>query len=387
MTTTLANVDRIGADADLFAPEVCVRTQDFGHALDVCTRDMAYRRHEISLDRFALDEDLHVSLDGELLRMTEKAFEDVCTVLSVPPKFARGVTRELFTIIVDRLGRLHQQAAVVVVRDDTVVGVVDPAKWSRARGTTRPHFEPVANFDIISRIKNVWKEPRTTPNIVLTDAGVTVDVVDGTKIVEPRVGDVVHVGMSVSSSETGGPAPSVRGYTMRLACSNGAILPTTFGNLRFSMDWRVRYERRLDAFGTALEQFALDVDDVRKAYYGVVGNDLTDYELWNLHRHVTYVYRHRPRADEVADLAIGVLTSRRRELVAAVRLRQEVGRRNGGESQSPATSGISVWDAFNNVTAAAREEENHTRRVALERLGGGLLKAFGPRMMAPAGRR
>lgn len=359
---------------ELFVPELQFATDHFDQAKALCDRELVYRRVETTLDLITVDEDFRLTVSGTKYDMTENAFDGLCAVLAIPLQFARQVTLELFGIIVDRLGRLHQQAVVIVIRETVIVGVVNPAKWShtRANATSRPHFEPVRNIELLTAIEKFWND-RGDVHIVITDAGVAVDVIDQEKIIEPKVGDVVRVGASITGSETGGPAPVARGYTFRLACSNGAIVPTAFGSVRFSTDWRVRHERRLEVFGAELAEFLVDVDDIRSAYADLIAGELGDQRFWILHRQAAYIYRRLPGHERIADGVLGVDEDHRKALVRSLRQRQEVVRRRPHESFVSMPSGLNLWDVHNSITAAARKEVDHGRRVALERLGGEML--------------
>ena len=381
--TVNVTAERISTIPELFAQELSIATDNFEHAREACEREFNYRRLEITLDRLSLDEDFRVRIGGDQYTVTENAFDDICGILDVPQRFAHEITRELFTIIVDRLGRLHQQAVVLVVRDSVIVGIVDPAKWSGSRQSVRPHYLPVTNTELLSLTEKIWKPRGAQPRINISDAGLAVEVVDPNITVEPQVGDVINVGVVVTGSETGGPAPVARGYTLRLVCANGATAPMSFGNARFSTDWRVRPERRLEAFERAVSEFSVDMERVREAYQGVVDGELTDDLFWRLHRQATYVLGRASGFEVTVDAMFGVEPAQRKQLVAAVRQRQGVFRRDHNPTVLlPRPSGIRAWDAYNGITAAARDESVYNRRVALERLGGDLLKEFAPQRAA-----
>lgn len=369
------------ADTQRFAPQRSMSTNSVAGAMEACRQDFDYQRRAISLDQLCLDEDLRIRVDGDERQVTYRAFDDLRRILGIPEQFARDTPRELFAIIVDRLGRLHQQAVVVVTRDDVVAGIVDPAKWSRGHRGTRPHFEPVTNHELLALIEEVRTDEESV-TITICDAGIKVDITDDTTGIEPQVGDVIRVGTSIVGSETGGPAPSARGYTLRLLCANGATAPTSFGEVRFSTDWRVRHERRLAAFGQATRAFSVDMVKLRTALDGVAEGELNDEMFWSLYRSAAYIFRSQKNPLEQADRVLGVTATRRKELILRVRERQKAIRGRGVNVVASLPSGIRAWHAFNGVTAAGRDEGDYQRRVALERLGGDLLKEFGPQQAA-----
>jgi len=381
--TANAIAERISTVPDLFAQELSISTDDFDRAREDCEREFNYRRLEVTLDQLSLDEDFRVDVDGETYTLTEHAFDDICTILDVPQRFAHEITRELFTITVDQLAPLHQQAVVLVVRDDVIVGVVDPAKWSGGRQSIRPHYLPVTNLELLSLTEKVWSPRGVQPLINISDAGIAVEVADPKVAVEAQVGDVINIGVIVTGSETGGPAPVARGYTLRLVCSNGATAPMGFGNARFSTDWRVRPARRLEAFEQAVNEFSIDVERLQQAYHGVVDGELNDDLFWRLHRQATYVLRRVTGFEVTVDAMFGVEPAQRKRLVAAVRQRQGLYRRDHNPTVLlPQPSGVRAWDVYNGITAAARDEPVFHRRVALEQLGGDLLEEFAPQRAA-----
>lgn len=188
------------------------------------------------------------------------------------------------------------------------------------------------------------------------------------------MGDITRVGLVITGSETGGSLPVARGHTLRLICTNGATVPRAFGEVWFSSDWRIHFDRRLAAFEAELGALTLQVDRLREAYDRLIAETITDFGFYNLYRSVRYVYRHAPQGETRADQALGVEPERRREIIAQARQRQaelRTGVSSGAWVQG-STEFVS-WDVFNQLTATAREEP-YQRRVALERIAGGLLQ-------------
>jgi hypothetical protein len=275
-----------------FAPERCVRPQTIAEALQLCNSRFHYSRPEIALKQLFLDDELTLTFHGQRYALTEKAFEDLCQLVTVPVRFAKDIPTDLVATIMERLKVLHQQTVVPIHRDDVVVGLVDPRKWTHSRAKeSRPHYSPVTNAQLLRIIGDHWADSEDEPRITLADSGMSIEVLHARQTIEPKVGDVTRIGLAITNSETGGANPQARGYTLRLACTNGATLPKPFGLIRLSTDWRVSLARRLTAFETALQSLSVDVQRLHVAYSRLAAETLTDYAFYNLYRQVRYLYR------------------------------------------------------------------------------------------------
>jgi hypothetical protein len=84
---------------------------------------------------------------------------------------------------------------------------------------------------------------------------------------------------------------------------------------------------------------------------------------------MTYIARHNISLDD------------RQKFFKRVRERQNK-RRDGTRAviEPPQSTGLIVWDVFNGITAAARDEVRYSRRTALENLAGDVMKPFIPSM-------
>ena len=367
------------AHPELFAPERSSRAESIDEALALCATDFRYTRHQIPAAQVFLDDDLALHFGGDRYALTEKAFDDLCNLVGVPLTFAKGIPTDLVSIIVERLKTFQPQLIVPIARDHTVVGIVNPRKWTHSRAQAhRAEFRPVSNATILRLLEKLRGAFGGPPRILLADSGLAVELLHPALTLEPKVGDITRVGLAITSSETGGPMPVARGYTLRLVCANGATVPARLGLLRFDTDWRVSLERRLAAFQEGLQGFALDVGRLEAAYARLVAESISDQFFYNLCRQVRYLYRHDPNGERLADAALGVASEARQQIVGQVRRRQaELRSAGGARPEPPHTTGLQPWDIFNHITAAAREE-TYRRRLALEHLASDVLAAFTP---------
>jgi hypothetical protein len=367
-----------------FAPERCIRPQTIDEALQLCNSCFHYSRPEIALKQLFLDDELMLTFNGERYALTEKAFEDLCNLVSVPVRFAKDIPTDLVATIMERLKVVHQQTVLPIHRDDVVVGVVDPRKWTHSRAKEkRPHYLPVTNDQLLRLLRDHWSDSEAVPGITLADSGMSIEVLNSRQTIEPKVGDVTRVGLAITNSETGGANPQARGYTLRLVCTNGATLPKTFGLIRLSTDWRVTLARRLAAFEAALKSLSVDIQRLQVAYSRLAVEPLTDYAFYNLYRQVRYLYRYFPNRELLADKTLGVPEDSRQQIVSQVRRRQKELREGASTAYLPHPTELAAWDIFNSITGTARAENYQPRRLALERLAGDLLLPYIPREPHP----
>ena len=328
-----------------------------------------------------MDEDLRLRLNGGRYMITERAFRDLCGLLRVPFDFAQEIPTDLAAAVVKRLASMRQHVVVPCCRDETVVAVVDPAKWAHHRSDEsnrrkRPlRYEPLPSLTILDLIEKIWKDESQTLQITLSDTRLAVELVHVALEVQPKVGDVKRAGVRITSSETGGPMPVAHGFTLRLICNPAGGLST---------DPRVRLEHRVEKWVERLAAFVPNLDLLRPTYVRMAEDYLLDRRFYELYRDVSYIYRQaRKRAsgdDDVrtlADQVLGVEADARREVIHTVRVREKRIREGEAVQTAPERTEFAVWDVFNSITATARGERLQ-RRMDLEKLAGKLLADYGP---------
>jgi hypothetical protein len=292
---------------------------------------------------------------------------------------AQRFPTDLAATVVKRLASMEQRSVLLVTRDDVCVAVVDPTKWARkksAGGQRQRQYDPLPILTVLDVIKGIRKDDGQTLRLTLSDRGLAAELVYADLAVEPRVGDITQVGVRITASETGGEAPLASGFTLRLACTNGATLSEDFGVVRFDTDPRVKVERRVAKWAEAVAAYVPDVRVLEPAYARMAESHLTDKQFYDLYRRVTYIYRLAQERDARADAALGVGADERRATVTQVRQREQR-RRKGEEVEGPAETGFATWAIFNALTATARQE-TYQHRLDLEGLAGDVLQTYVP---------
>jgi hypothetical protein len=374
---------------DFFAPEQFFQSHDIEESLHFCAEHFAYTQSEIPVAQISMDEALVLSVDGQHYHLTEKAHSDLCSILSIPIAFAYAIPTDLTALIVQRLKSLHAQSVIVVAREDTIVSLVDPLKWAKDEGQSRakkkPHYLPVTNLLLLHMLEKVWSGQDADTRIILSDIGMQVELLQKAEsfTVEPVVGDVTRVGVAITNSETGGPLPVAKGYTLRLGCSNGATVHTDAKLYRFSNDWRCSMEWRFDKFAAALRSLMQDMQikcgALQTAYRRMAGAELDDVQFYNWYRKVQYLSRSMAKSSDHIDRIFGVIQDERQEFFKRVRERQRTMRSTTPAVIEPRQStGLIAWEVFNGITQAARDEMHYHRRTGLESLAGDIVSAFMP---------
>jgi hypothetical protein len=374
---------------DNFASEQYFQTDNFLEATHFCAEHFAYDRHPTSFAQISLDSELVLSVESQQYRLTERAYHDLCAIVNIPLTFGTDIPPDLAAIVVERLKARHQQALVPVSRGDTIVSLVDPLKWKSRRETSAQertknyaNYLPVPNLSLLRLLEKVWSDAAADTRITITDTGIQIEIVlmDDAFKLEPIAGDVTRIGMVVKSSETGGPLPHATEYTMRLICRNGATVRHEIEPVYFNSDWNWHLERRMHHFAGGLHDLLVTMQDKRDqlqmTYKRMVQEPLTDVQFYNFYRQAQYASRGIAGSDQL-DAMFGVTSSRRQELFKQVRDRQKE-MRNGTTAviEPHRATDLLAWQAFNGITAAARDEVRYNRRTALESLAGDVMKPF-----------
>jgi hypothetical protein len=373
---------------DFFAPEQFFQSHDIGESIHFCAEHFAYAQREVEVAKISMDETFVLSVDGQQYHLTEKALRDLCIILDIPFTFALSIPTDLTALNVQRLKALHTQSVIVIAREDTIVSFIDPMKWAdrgEVRIKKKPHYLPVPNLSLLRMLEKVWSGEDVDMRITLNDSGMQVEFLQNADAftVEPVVGDVTRVGAAVTNSETGGPLPVAKGYTLRLDCTNGATVHTDTKLSRFSNDWRCSMQYRFEKFAVALQFLMQDMqgkcDALQTAYRRMLEAKLDDVQFHTWYGKAQYLYRSMANSSEHIDRIFGVEPDHRQAFLKRQRKWQKAKRTAiSGVIEPPQSTGLIAWKVFNGITRAARDEMHYHRRTGLENLAGDIVSAFMP---------
>jgi hypothetical protein len=374
-----------------FAPERFVKTHSLEDSLLFCSTYFAYTQQKISTAKISMDDAFVLRVDGQPFSVTEKANSDLCSILDIPLAFELSIPTDLTALIVRRLKALHTQSVLMIAREDedTIVSLVDPMKWSETRRGVRmkkkPHYLPVPNLALLQMLEKVWSGEDVDTRVTLTDHGMQVEYLHNTVpfTVEPVVGDVTRVGIAIANSETGGPLPVAKGYTLRLRCTNGATVPTDTKLSRFSNDWRCSLQWRFEKFAEALRSLMQDMQvkcsALQTAYSRMLEAKLDDVQFHTWYAKAQYLYRSMANRSEHIDSIFGVDPDDRQAFLKRERKWQKAKRTvTTGVIAPPQLTTLIAWEVFNGITQAARDEQRYHRRTGLENLAADVVSAFMP---------
>jgi hypothetical protein len=377
-----------------FAPERFITTHSLQESLHFCAKYFAYTQREVAIAQISMDDAFVLAIDGQRFSLTEKANSDLCSILDIPLAFELSIPTDLTALIVRRLKALHTQSVMMITREDedTIVSLVDPMKWAYGRGKNahertkkKPHYLPVPNLALLHMLEKVWSGEDVDTRVILTDEGMQVEYLHNAApfTVEPMVGDVTRVGVAITNSETGGPLPVARGYTLRLRCTNGATVPTDTKLSRFSNDWRCGWQWRFDKFAEALrflmQEMQIKCAALQMAYSRMLEAKLDDVQFHTWYAKAQYLYRSMATRSEHIDRIFGVDPDERHAFLTRERKWQKAKRTvTTGGIAPPQLTTLIAWEVFNGITAAARDEIHYYRRIGLESLAADVVSAFMP---------
>lgn len=334
-------------------PETIVRDKvaspkDFAELTDLVKGEYRVHHEPTTLESLRLTADGTVCSPSGEYRLTRSFWEATAKAIGMPLGYADQISPALFLDnFVQR--QAETTAPVTLCRiGDVAVGLVKHGRYP---------YRPAPTAELLQGVPaSLGLELRRA---TVTYHGVDLEFVRRGLIVEPAVGDVVEIGLSISNSETGGRHLAGSAYTHRLVCKNGAVLANTLGVARWPNDFRMTVHASLAAFHEQTSGLVERLNEIRTLYERSVERTLPDVEAWNLHRRLTYV-----TSRSSADAMFGMAEDERRELQDTIRNRPRLA--------PTRPTRWNVYDVHNGITHAAHGREFLVRRD-LQEIGGDLV--------------
>jgi hypothetical protein len=243
--------------------------------ISVADRGLTHRRcspNEITLDA------LHSLAIGrsEPFPLGDHAAEAIRRLLGIPQGLlvqlqentSRLVVNDLLSRYVDATAgatglrsRLPEPSLVVLISRGRVEGLVEGG------------LPCISNAKIIGVLRATFADAELERAVVRRceidpHAAFSLDLTFETHATEPRVGDIVQAGFSVSHSPVGDQATQVSMCLYRLACANGMLVPVCNGNRRS----RTRRDvGKLHSEEAVLARLAILLDDARRQMSRALG--------------------------------------------------------------------------------------------------------------------
>jgi hypothetical protein len=315
--------------------------------IDLCETTYKVDYEQTSLEQLSLSPDGFLqSPQGESF-VTRNFLERCAATIGMPSSYAYKITPDLFCENF-RSRHVHTTTPVTVCR---IGGVAVGLTVDKAR-----RYRPVPTAELLQRIGvTLDLEFRRA---AISFFGVDVEFVQPGNVIEPSVGDILEVGVTLTNSETGDRQLKASASSYRLVCTNGAIMSDVLGVARGTNDYRMTNEGIIRAFYKDFGGLVGKLPAVSKLYRDVSQLKIPYSEMWQLWRKAACLVS-RSEADEV----IGVTEDERREFQLAAEQGEKIG-------TNPSTH--EVYDVHNRLTFAAHGRPLSVRR-GLQLLGGGLL--------------
>lgn len=330
MTATWSDVE---TDFDTAAEMFVGRHRSDGLAADHPVTDLRVWGVKPHNGHFAL-QPLLQHRDPILLR--HSALSGLCARLGVPVEFLRRLPAPLqLTIVNWALGSVDRPMPATL-----------RLRGAEATALVSDRYAPLDAEELVETLRSVLAQHGMIGEVRVR--AVATGLTDALRLtfpgraVEPKVGDITHAGLDISTSSFGRSALHVRGLLFRLVCTNGLRVPQRMGE----------YSARHVGESGRLREFLADA--------------------------VPTVLTHSSGLMDAWKRSVNVQVEQLAELVESMR-ELTVGEREGVEREVRADAGLpelpestSAFTLVNAITATARAAEP-ARRLELEGLAGQLL--------------
>jgi len=269
------------------------------------------------------------------LRLRSNAFSALCSRLGAPADFIKALPEPLQMATINYLLSRGERAesAILRLRGDQIGAIVSERYAALDAGdlvgTLRAALARHGLLDAV-RVRAVATGITDVIRLVLPAEAAPI-----------KVGDTSMVGLDVSSSSFGRSAVHIRGVVWRLACMNGARMPSSLGDV--SLRHIGETQRLRDGLAEGVATALVHARGMMARWRSAVSSYITG----------------------LADYINGL-----RELTTGEQ--QAVRVELGANKPAELPERVSVYDFVNAVTQAAHEAEPQ-RRIEIESLAGGLL--------------
>lgn len=310
------------------------------------------RYAQVSLEHLDLYSDGHVGFrhesTSERLAFSQHFLESVARTINLPLHYGYRDNFSLFNKNFEHRKQKCTSGFTLAICNEKVVGIAPV------------DYRPARSVDILEILKQASEKLWNVQNILLSDVGVDVNLTIPNLTIEPDVGDVIKIGISVTNSEVGQRGAKASLYSYRLVCSNGTVFPDCKGVARWNYDRRMHQKTSHAKISEKLETLVKQAEsEVAPLYEHVLDAKLFDSYFVKLWRRLTYVM---PQTAVISNI-FHIDDADRRKIQTQVRTRTE---------GPPAPTHLGVYDTYNNITDYAKERPFLARR-RLEEIGGQLL--------------
>lgn len=327
-------------------PENEVHTRQLSELLSLLQTDYRTSYHRTTLDKMQIYPDGRVEGEGWTAPYTQGFLEAVAGSINMPLKYACRLDFELFQRNFEYRKLSCSKGLAVCMHRGVAVNIADA------------EYRPATTHDVLESF-GTNEGDFVFQQALISDRGIEMGYLSPTLSLEPEPGDVIRVGIRISNSETGYRGLKASQFSLRLVCSNGAVMADRLGTARWSYDCRISYRASISKFQKDVRKLRSNNENLGRLYQGILERRLLDLEFCQLWRRL----RNGLAPDQV-DVILGVPPEERRTIQQEVRIRST--------EQAPRMTPWRVYGVHNRITAAAHRY-GFVVRTRLERTGGELL--------------
>jgi hypothetical protein len=321
---------------------------------------------------------------GDPTQMTRLGFEHYCKKLSIPNVFANKIPTDLLIRNVNRLSEAFESPMKIVRRrsDGAVINIVGEG------------YNKIDTRDVIGRIKDgmLFDADDKNSSAVVSTYGnrISFGLPMGNSL-EPKVGDVIKIGKEITNSEAGFGDLAAKFQLYRLVCSNGAIMPMSWGVARRNLNPKLKYETLVEGFLRDFDSMAPDMNRLSRVLSAMDDTMLSDEDLVGFVTSITKVITNtsfgafkdntldEPVVKTIALDYLNIGHDQFKDMRNAIASRKKFIRENPLEEKptpSPVPD-LSYYDFFNRVCAMPHHFRSDYNRVGrVEAIGGKVLNRF-----------
>jgi len=322
-------------------------------------REIRYRDLQVNEQGF-------IVVGNEIYTTTEAGLIGLCKRLGIPDPFAHRIPFDLLQTNIHRLlsERSTNQINVMHNTNRTILNFMHDT------------FVPVNNTKLLTEMRQ--KFPNFPIKISIGDRGMDLDVISFNREVEVnrenKVGDIIRAGLRLSSSHTGFWSTKANVLLQVLRCTNGAVMPSSWGEAKMRLSPEKDAEKIYKDFFNQIIKLTPSFDRLTGILSKSPNSYLTDATVLDLWKRLTK----NVGLDTLdADSIIGWVENQRELINSQVRTRKIANKMVlPGEEQEDQKTDIACYDVFDRMTFYANDC-HQIERKKLQQLSGNLLTGIG----------
>lgn len=322
-----------------------------------------YKVEELKTDDLRFTDSGALLLGNSASKFSTDGFKRFCRALDLPHRFAMHLKNDLLVHNVNQLLQGHDQKKLYFTSRDDGSGVIVNVSPKEVKS-------PINHADLLEQFhENGLRVKR----IRLSDRGMNMSLSSPNSTVEPAVGDISEIGVSVENSETGFGKTFGQLFLFRLTCSNGAVVPYQFGYAERITSVKLPVEQVISNFFNQLRKMLEGTERIKIALNQLHEMKLREDHFVGIWKNIYYVLSSGVEADKI----VGVEEPFRESSILREKARVYSNRApfNGRvrEMKVSADTELSAYQVFNNITRNAQGYRS-IQANALEAIGGEMLR-------------